>query len=273
MNFQQTVAAAVADLDTYGYDSPERVSFWVSKLRTSAESSMVSEVTLQENLVRVFRGSYDRLVERGAILKHHPGVARFTLERVKPQLRDELDRRIMASANLIKNNREEAIEKTLRRFQGWATSIPPGENAAVNRTEAKAEVVKAMRSLPFEERRVLTDQSHKLIANLNNVMALGSGAIAGIWHHVRQQTGYSPRPDHVDRDGKVYVIRNNWAMQKGLMKLDGHKYTDEITAPAEEVYCRCSYQYLYTPGALPVNMLTALGKAELARARAALAAA
>jgi hypothetical protein len=52
------------------------------------------------------------------------------------------------------------------------------------------------------------------------------------------------------------------------MKLDGHKYYDEITAVGEEIYCRCWADYLYNLRDLPPSMVTAAGKAELERVRA-----
>jgi hypothetical protein len=58
---------------------------------------------------------YRRLVERGGVARYHPEIARFTIQRITPRLRAEFDRRILASANLIKLNRQQAIDKTLQR--------------------------------------------------------------------------------------------------------------------------------------------------------------
>jgi hypothetical protein len=43
---------------------------------------------------------YRKLAEKGQIARYHCGIDRFTLDRIKPYLRAELDKRIMASANL-----------------------------------------------------------------------------------------------------------------------------------------------------------------------------
>jgi hypothetical protein len=66
------------------------------------------------------------------------------------------------------------------------------------------------------------------------------------------------------RNDKIYAIRDNWAIEKGLMN-KGAGYTDEMTAPGEEVYCRCNYVYIYGLSKLPEEMLTAKGRAELER--------
>ena len=116
--------------------------------------------------------------------------------------------------------------------------------------------------MPFEQRRVIIDQTHKLIDNINNIVAVDNGAIAGEWHSHWKQPNYHYREEHKERADKVYLIRNNWASEKGLIKpING--YTDEITRPGEEVYCRCNYVYLYNLRQLPEDMLTQKGKAEL----------
>src|SRR5579859_255053 len=143
------LTAAVADVSENGFDSEARIAFWLGKIRDAAQASMRSPHVMEKMLNDAMRALYRRLVEKGGIARYHPGVARFTLEKVAPQFRAELDRRIMASANLIKLNREQAIQQTLRRFSGWSTSIPVGGSDAVNKGEVKADIRKALAQLPF----------------------------------------------------------------------------------------------------------------------------
>lgn len=268
-NLQDVITAAVADVTEHGYDNPERIAAWMTRIRQAATASLVPEHELAQVLQSTMRAIYTRLVERGRISKFHPGAARFTIDKVRPQLRAELDRRILASANLIKLNRAEAIEKTLRRFSGWATSVPVGGSGAVDRRDVKDNIRKSLTQLPFEERRVLIDQGHKFTSALNETIATGGGAIACVWRSRWRQAGYDYREDHKERDGLVYAIRGNWAIERGLMKLSPNGYVDQITKPGEEVFCRCSYEYIYNLRDLPTEMLTTKGKAELARVRVA----
>lgn len=268
--FSEIVNAAINDLMIHGYDSADRVGIWVARIREAAQREAVPDRIVQAQLAKTLRGIYNVQIESGRLLRYHPGVERFTIERIKPKLRAELDRSIMAAADLIKLNREEAIHDTIQRFSGWATSIPPGGTKVQDRRDTSKDIRKAMQSLPFRERRVAIDQGHKFTANLSSILAKDGGAIAGIWHSNWRQANYNYRKDHKERDEKVYVVRANWAMEKGLMKLDGHQYTDQITACGEEVYCRCHYQWIYTPRALPPDMLTDKGKQALAAARAQL---
>jgi hypothetical protein len=271
-SFFQTITEAIRDFEENGFDSVERLQYWTDRIRRAAAESLVPESVLNEELKRTLGGIYKRLIDDGQILKAHQGVSRFTVDRLKPQLRTELDRRLMVSRNLIKLNRQQMIEKTTQRFAGWASSVPTGGSRAVDVKDVKDNVRKALTSLPFEERRCAIDQGAKFVSALNDIIATDGRAIAAIWHSRWRQPGYRYRPDHKERDKKVYAIRGNWALQEGLMKAGPAGYTDEITQPCEEVFCSCSYQYIYSLRDLPSEMLTRKGEESLAEARAKIAA-
>jgi len=262
VNFYETITAAVADITDRGYD-PIRVDEWLLRIEQAAKQSLTPPDVMEATLRRSLEGLYKRYVERAGLLKLNPGVSRFTLDQLKPKLRVELDRRIMASAQLIKMNREAAIQKTLQRFSGWSTSVPEGGSKVIDKNDVKGDIKKSLKSLPFEERRVIIDQGHKFVAALSETLAVDGGAIAGIWHSNWKQRNYNYRKDHKERDGKVYTMRGNWAQERGLMKCGPAGYTDEITQPGEEVFCRCFYQWIYSLRDLPDDMLTKKSDAAL----------
>lgn len=264
MTFNETLNAAVRDISDNGFTA-ERLAYWQQKIRDAALKTMRSSASMDALLKTAMEDVYRKLVEKQDILKYHPGISRFTVEKLKPQLRAELSRRIFASADLIKLNREEAVGKTLRRFSGWASSVPGAGSDIVDKVEVKADIKKAISQLSFDERRVVIDQSHKFAANLNNIIAVDGGAIAAIWNH---RYVAHPRKEHIERDGKIFLIRDSWAMEAGLIKLNGHQYTDQIEQPAEWVFCRCMYTYVYSLRKLPDDFLTQKGRDELARVRA-----
>ena len=265
--FREVLTAAVADIVDHGYDSAERVATWVDLLRQAAEAAMTSRRQMEDMLRDALIGTYRRQIEHGGLLKRHEGVGLYTLQNIRPALRAELDRRILASADLIRLNRERAVAETLQRFQGWATSIPKGGTDAASKPKVKREVRKAMVSLPFRERRVLIDQGAKLNSSLSDIVAKDGGAIAGVWQSHFQRAGYDYRENHRLRHNKVYLIRGSWAHENGLVKPGLVGYTDEITQPAEEVFCQCFYRYLYSLGRMPREMLTAKGAAALEAVR------
>lgn len=261
--FSQTVSAAISDLEAHGFDSIQRLERWQREIEYAAQKEATSDELKNARLKDHLSRMYASQVDRGGIFKNHD-VPKWTIEKLKPKLRNELDRRLMASAQLIKLNREEMILRTLRRFNGWATSLPVGGSIAIDKKQAAGEIKKGLKQLPFEERRVMIDQSHKLRAALDAVIAQDEGAIAAEWT-VRHTANYDNRKEHLEREGNIYLIRDSWAMQKGLVKLAGHKYTDEIDQPAEKPYCSCMWRYLYNLRDLPSELLTEKGKAVLAK--------
>jgi hypothetical protein len=266
--FFAVVTAAVNDLMEHGFDSQERLDGWLTRLQAAARRALIPEATLVRTLQDALGQVYARTVQTGKLMQRHPGVSQFTIEMIKPKLRAELDRRILASASLIKLNREASIARTLQRFAGWASSIPKGGTDVAERKEVKAQVRRGIAGLSFIERRVVIDQGHKLVAAINEIVATDGGAIAGEWRHVAEgPPAYDSRPDHVARNGKIYLIRGSWAQQKGFVKPGPNGYTDDITAPGEEVYCRCSYSYLFALRDLPDAMLTSKGREALAEVR------
>lgn len=228
---------------------------------------------MEDMLKDALRLIYKRMVEQGEVLRYHPGVEPWRLERIKPQLRAELDRRIVASANLIKLNRDTAINQTLQRFSGWTTSIPKGGTDATKKRKTKEGIRRALAGLPFRERRVLIDQGHKLTAAISDLLAHDGGAIAGQWHSHWRQIGYNYRKDHKARDGKVYAIRGNWAMKAGYMKASQSGYLDQIDQPGMAPFCRCYLVWLYNLRELPAVMRTMKGRAKLQEVRAEIASA
>jgi len=267
--FQRTLAAAVQDITENGFDSPGRVQFWIDQLRVAAEESLISEAHLEAALRKSLGAAYRRLVDRGEIARHHPGISKFTIQRLTPMMRAELDKRVMASANLIRINRRAAIEKTLQRFEGWSTSIPKGGSKATDKSEVKEDVKKALAQLPFVERRVAIDQGHKLTAAISEVVATGGGAIAAKWNSNWRQANYDYREDHRERDGKIYLLRASWAVDRGFVKPGGAGWWDDVTKPGEEPMCRCWATWIYAISALPSDMITKKGAEALKQARQA----
>lgn len=260
MDFYATLTAAVNDFIEYGYDDANRLRGWIERIRQAAVKSMISEKKMKEEIDRALGRKFDSLVVKGGLVSKD--VSKFTIDRLKPKLRDELDRRIVASAGLIRNNRAQAIDTTLRRFEGWATSIPKGGSKHTDKVEEKTRIKKELADIRFKERRVIIDQTHKLASAINNIVAVDAKAIAVIWHSHWRQVGYDFREDHKERDEKIYLIRDSWAYQAGLIKpING--FYDQITAFAEEPYCRCYGQYIFNLRRMPDEFLTKKGQLQI----------
>jgi hypothetical protein len=270
-SFYDVITEAINDMIGHGFDKVGRVEYWTNRIRVAAEAVLTPQAKMEKMLREELSKVYAKLVDKGEIARFHPGVELYTIAKLKPKMRAELDRRIMASASLIKLNRKKSVDSTLARFVGWSTSIPAGGTTQASRQETKDALRKGMAQLPHEERRVLIDQGHKLTAAINEVVATGGGAIAVQWHSHWRQAGYDFREDHKERDDQVYVLRESWARDKGLVKAGPNGFYDTITAVAEEPFCRCYATFIYALARLPTDCLTAKGKSELDRVRAELA--
>lgn len=264
---------AIAEFAETGFVSKDRLELWLTRLRAALERELGSLSAIDASVRQTLGASFSRLIERGGVARYVPGVSRYTLEMVNPQLRAELDRRIMASADLIKLHRGEAVDRTVRRLSGWATSIPPGGAAEANRRETRSAIVRDVVKYRFERRRVDIDQSHKLIANVSHIVAVDGGAIAGIWHdHGEHDKSYNARKEHLARAGKYYVVRGSWAHKEGLIN-KGDGFLDEFEGAGQLPLCRCWVQYITSPRRLPDSMLTKKGREWIASTAAKAAAA
>lgn len=265
IRFSQALTLAVQDIAKNGFDSAQRLDSWLRVLRAAADADLPSE----SQMALMMRGGlttiFNRAITNHGIIKQFPSISKFTIDRIAPQLRTELDRRILASTQLIKLNRVQAIDKTLQRFSGWSTSIPAGGSSVVDKLEIKASIGKSLQTARYEVRRLNIDQGHKMLSNIAAVMAIQTNAIAARWRHVHM-SNYDGRPEHEARDGKIYAIRGNWAIEKGLMnKCDG--YSDEMDQPGEWIYCRCQFIYITNLSDLNDSFLTTKGRGTLREIR------
>lgn len=259
----EVLTAAINHYVESGWDSQKSLLGWSQRLRVAAQREAPSDDVARKHLTAIYR----RLVIDGGALRDQPpgGPSKITLDKIRPDLRKELDRRIFASANLIKLNREQAIERTVQRFQGWVSSIPPDGVSETDKRARKAEIQKSVSDLDFISRRVAIDQGHKLASNVKYVISIQGGAIAFRWHSNWRRPGYQYRKDHKERDELTYLVRDSWAIEQGLIKPVNGFY-DEITAAGEEVFCSCQAIPVYAPQQLPDEFLTEKGKREFNRA-------
>ncbi|MFW0766702.1 hypothetical protein ACN0IV_12765 [Trabulsiella odontotermitis] len=258
----QVLTEAVNYYVANGWDSEKSLLEWSRKLRIAATREAPDVDVARKHLTSI----YSRLVLDGGALKDQPpdGPTRIQLNKLKPQFREELNKRIFSSANLIKLNRDQAVERTVQRFQGWVTSIPPDGVSEIDKVAQKQAFRKSVSDLDFISRRVAIDQGHKLTSNVKYLLSVQSGAIAFQWHSNWRRPGYDYRIDHKDRDTLIYLIRDSWAVEQGLIKPVNGFY-DEITAAGEEVFCSCGVFPIYAPQKLPIEFLTEKGKREFNR--------
>lgn len=263
----QVVTEAVAAISAEGYVSPEQIAYWTEEIRKAAERSMRSQAQVDDAVRDALGAIFRRQVDQAGVLTRMPGVSAYTLQRMRPELHAELGRRVAASIDLIKLNREEAVRLTQKRFAGWATSVPVGGSETVDRVAEKTQIRKALASQPFEARRVIIDQSAKLVESINTTVATNGGAIGAVWQSHKFQAGYNGRPDHNALDGKFFLLKSSWAKDAGLVKPNGDGYTEDVTQPSILPFCKCHWVWRFSLRSIPPECLTEKGREALAEAR------
>lgn len=267
--FRDLLREGIRKFAEQGYSSETDLQEWLSRLHAALERELPTDEQSRAMLARILSAVYAREV-KGGVGKRIAGVQRYTIDRVAPHLRAELDRRIFAAADLIRLNKRKRVEQTLQRFAGWITAQRPDAPAPAVR-EVAAEIVKPTAQLKFEARRVAIDQAAKLSAAIAHVVAKEAGAIAAIWHDRGQYDhGYDARPEHIKRSGKLFLIRDSWAVSDGLMVARGGvQYTDDLDEqPAQLPYCSCWFEFATDLEDVPPALLTAKGKLYLSGERA-----
>lgn len=258
--FRDVLLEALGDFEARNQWTEGELQSWMIRLRAALESELPTDEQTRAELEKWLGAVFRRDVHGRGIAKRVPGVSRYTLDHLAPSLRAELDRRIFAGVGLIKLNKRAATDKTLQRFAGWISSQPAGRRPAAKIREVAKEIAKPAAQVRYEARRVAIDQGHKLSAAVAHVVAQGNGALAAIWHDRGQYDhGYDARKEHLARSGKMFFVRNSWAMEQGLVKRGG-PYIDEMEQVAELPFCSCWYEYVTHPDDLPEDRLTEKGR-------------
>lgn len=218
-----------------------------------------------EQVVKPYLDSlFRKEIESKKFLKHHKGISSFMVDRLMPDYRAMLDSMNRASIDLIKLERPNSIDVSIARFSSWLTNIPLGQEVIPEFYDLPA--VKAItkpitNQLSYEHSRRAIDQGHKLLTNINRVTALQAGAIAGVWHAHAKTESYDARPEHWARNDKIYVMRESWANQNGLVKKTNGMWLEDIPdPPSVPVNCTCFWEYQYQIEALAKRYPEALTK-------------
>jgi hypothetical protein len=259
--FRALLMEALRYFAEVGFKSESDLQQWLTRLHAALERELPTDRYFKAQLSAALDRVFKREIRSG-IQKRIPGVSRYTLDRVAPHLRAELDRRIFAGIDLIKLNKAAATQKTLQRFSGWVSSVPAHGVPTTNFREIVQEIVKPVAQVKYEARRVAIDQGHKLSAAVAHTVAVGNGAIAGIWHDRGEfDHGYDARPEHLARSGKLFLMRDSWAMTQGLIAKRGVEYYDDLQDQVAVLpFCSCAMGWIMSPRDLPETLLTAKGR-------------
>jgi len=271
-SLQDLLREMIADVSAKGYVSEAQMEGWTDRIRAATEAALGRPAEAREETRDRLRLLFDRFLTRG-VFRRVDGINRFDVSMLAPTLRAELDRRVFAAADLIVVDRDEAVRRTVNRVRGWISSVPPGGTDVLSKVDLRAKLSKGVADHKYHKRFVDTDQGHKLIANVAELVAVGSGAIGGVWHdHGEHDKSYDARKEHLVRSGEFFLIRGSWADEQGLISHRGPiRFYDEVDPVGMKPNCRCWLRYVTSPRRLPPEALTSKGRAFVAAGADALA--
>lgn len=205
---------------------------------------------------------------------NHKGITKASIKDLKPKFRKEVEDRVKISFNLMKNQEEELKQKMASRFINWVTIDSKDVRGNTTSKQSLLNFLDFAKENGIAEdhaKFILKDQTRKMIANLDDLVAKENNAIGGIWHNrgdrrvVGNPQGIYPHSEtkahgnHWDREGKFYVFKDSWAYQKGYIK--GELYENlEDGGVGVAIGCRCRLEFIYDLRDVPYENLTARGR-------------
>ena len=228
--------------------------------------------SLTPDLRREYKQVYYKFVN-GGYKQTHPHIQAYKITDLKPDYRKAVQNSVDNSLALIKTQNAEFMAQMQARFRNWAT-IPSseirGDSANPERMKAylKNEVLKlpeAQKGLTAHQHFIIVDQTRKLLSAMDEITAKQGQAIGFIWHNRRdgrvvgRPGGMYPEAtkmhgDHWEREGKLYLIKDSWAVsRKMLIKRGGVEYDTDLSdgKPGMPIGCRCWAEYIYAIEMIP----------------------
>ena len=256
----------------------------IDDYRTASQDKLDSFLKrLTPELRYTIKHAYNKFIS-GGFVKTNPGVSAYRLNDLRPRFRRELDDAITNSLALIKTQNEQTMLLLEKKFRTWATV--PAKDLRGSLTN-KAEMLKGFKENVTGDKEtqaaawkhldfVIRDQSHKMTAAMDRITGDELGAIGFIWHNRRDQRvvgtpgGLYPvaknpevHGNHYEREGKFYLLRDNWASKNGYIK--GGVYADTLKdgEPGIPIGCRCVRENIFALDDIPdkyKSIITASGK-------------
>lgn len=205
---------------------------------------------------------------------NHKGLTKTSLNDLKPKFRKEIEDRVKISFNLMKNQEEELKQKIASRFINWVTIDSKDTRGNTTSKQSLLNFLDFAKENGIAEdhaKFILKDQTRKMIASLDDLVAKENNAIGGIWHNRRDRRvvgnpqGIYPHSktkahgDHWEREGKFYIFKDSWAYQKGYIK--GELYENlEDGGVGVAIGCRCRLEFIYDLRDVPYENLTQKGR-------------
>ena len=219
-----------------------------SIIATSKQATENYAATCREFLEKVkeVRGMPKRIISGGSasgfdMLSSSGDRIREKFPGLLPLLMERLDWCIENYGAQAKLYREDQLARFRQMVSEFLEEVPIGSSKDKALKQKITKIKSEIRSLAKWDKLFWTYKASSFPTELEYIFQLESNPIACVWNYNRSdEVGeYRKTYDHRQRDGHVYAVRGNWAIEKGLMRAGPHGYVDEISRPCQEVGCMC----------------------------------
>lgn len=235
-------------------------------------------MSIQTGLKRDYnKFMHDLSIWQGDLNTKGTYIGGWTMENIKADVRQELEKRMALCFDLIKISNAKHREMLQERFFGIMsanTNITP--TALAKALNIRGDMVK----LTKKQQALINDQTTKFESTISNIQATRAGAIAFKWETeqdfrvVGDPEGLYPKPtkahgDHFHRNGQVYFLKeaypDSWIYTEKLVRPDKLQWNDFMDGmPGMPINCRCVARYYYDlqdiPPAALKGVLTKRGR-------------
>lgn len=210
-----------------------------------------------------------RRYQKDGYKKYNKNLVGWRLKELKEKFRRELKKRLKLNAELIapyKGDMKKLVEK---RFIGAMS----GGKVSVKDLKSMLKLSATLKSQDKKVSNTLKDQKMKMISEFGRLTAEQYGALGFEWStrddNLVAGNPYGEYPkvsnpkihgNHYERDGKVFLFKNSWAVKKGYINKaaangaasggeeDTFQWAEDIEdgLPGMPINCRCEALYIYT---------------------------
>lgn len=261
------INAAINELLKNG-SAPAIIKCWRDELELILDEAGVSPTDASDSVQRYYQNYLDRIIEvRGLPMhsiissddKQATAITGFGMggqfELLLPKMRRAFDSCVNDAKVHAGQFRQRELLAALNTFEQWARSIPLGGTKEKSFRDEVRSVRQILKSFSKWEKYYFYAKRSNFYNEIERIIAEYNGAIAARWRF----SSCCEEPMHKERDKKVYLIRDNWAIEKGFIDDHEAKFTDDLPLPFNDG-CMCSYCYLSHVGDLPAELLTPNGK-------------
>lgn len=223
----------------------------------------------EKDVLNYIKGGYETFYSQTS---KEGKITKTSLKDLRPQFKKELENRVQNSINYIKNKDNETKQRLASKLMTWLTVDSKEVRGNTTSKQSLLNFLDFAKENDIAENHakfILEDQTRKMIANLDLIVASENGAIGGIWRNrkdkrvVGNPNGLYPKGtpshnDHWTREGVFYVFKDSWAKKRGLVK--GEIYENlEDGGVAVAIGCRCRLEMIYDIRDVPKENLTKKG--------------